>query len=581
MRWPQRPALSDDLNIGFPTRHREDYGTTCRVRTNHEPNCLQQSCETEHPAALCNGVSIMSEVEVKVVRRGASEARRAARAAPLPDNLRPVRPGMPGGRYTPLSDTEVLRIHRAALDVLENIGLADATPGGIEYMTKAGAKMTPEGRLIFPRALVEDTVARAARHFVLYGQDAKHDMEPWDSRVYFGTAGAAVHIVDARTGVYRDSTTKDLYDIARVVDTLDHLHFYQRSIVCRELVTAFELDVNTAYACVSGTSKHVGTSWVQPAHVEASLEMFHFIAGGEDKWRARPFVSQSNCFVVPPLKFAYDACLCLETAVHGGMPVLLLSAGQAGATAPAALATALVQEVAECLAGLVYVNAIKPGAPAIFGTWCFVSDLRTGAMSGGSPEQALLSAASAQLSRFYDLTGGTASGMSDAKLLDMQAGYEKGYNHALVGNAGANLIYESAGMLASLLAFSMEGLIIDNDVIGAVQRTIKGIDVSDASLSLETMRKVCLDGPGHYLGSDQTLQLMQKEYIYPSVGDRSSPNAWLEAGRPTVVEHAARKLASILASHYPTHIPESMDAAIRERLPIRLARAAMRPETDS
>ena len=167
-------------------------------------------------------------------------------------------------------------------------------------------------------------MARAARHFVLHGQDPKHDMEPWGSRVYFGTAGAAVHIVDAKTGVYRDSTTKDLYDIARVVDTLEHLHFYQRSVVCREVATPLEMDINTAYASVSGTTKHVGTSWVQPQHVEASLEMFHLMAGGEDKWRARPFVSQSNCFVVPPLKFAYDACLCLETAVRGGMPVLLL-----------------------------------------------------------------------------------------------------------------------------------------------------------------------------------------------------------------------------------------------------------------
>ena len=519
----------------------------------------------------------MSEVETKVARGGARAARRAARSAPLPDNLRPVRPGMPGGRYKPLEDSDVLRIHHAALDVLEKIGLADATPSGIDYMTKAGAILNSAGRLIFPRALVEDTVARAARHFVLHGQDPKHDMEPWGSRVYFGTAGAAVHIVDAKTGGYRDSTTKDLYDIARVVDTLEHLHFYQRSVVCREVATPLEMDINTAYASVAGTTKHVGTSWVQPQHVEASLEMFHLMAGGEDKWRARPFVSQSNCFVVPPLKFAYDACLCLETAVRGGMPVLLLSAGQAGATAPAALASALVQEVAECLAGLVYVNAVKPGAPAIFGTWCFVSDLRTGAMSGGSPEQALLSAASAQLSRFYDLTGGTASGMSDAKLPDMQAGYEKAYNHALVGNAGANLIYESGGMLASLLGFSMEGLIIDNDIIGAVQRTIKGVEVTDESLSLETMRKVCLEGPGHYLGSDQTLHLMQREYIYPTVGDRTSPNQWVDEGRPTVVERASRKLESILASHYPTHLSDSVDSAIREKLPIRLPREAMRP----
>src|SRR5450631_2025238 len=405
-------------------------------------------------------------------------------------------------------------------------------------------------------------------------------MEPWGSKVYFGTAGAAVSMVDAR-GAYRDSTLQDLYDIARVVDFMEHIHFFQRAVVPRDLTDPYEMDFNTCYAAVSGTTKHVGSSWLHPDHVSRSLEMLHAIAGSEKNWRQRPFVSQSNCFVVPPMKFANDACLCMHRAVKGGMPILLLSAGQAGATAPAALAGALAQEVAEVLAGLVYVNAIQPGHPAIFGTWCFVSDLRTGAMSGGSPEQALLSAASAQLSRFYDLTGGTASGMSDAKLPDMQAGYEKGYNHALVGNAGANLIYESAGMLASLLGFSMEGLIIDNDGIGAVQRTIKGIDISDEALSLETIRSVCLGGPGHYLGSDQTLRLMQREYIYPAVGDRSSPNQWMEEGSPSIIDRAARKVAAILASRYPTHIPESVDTAIRERLPIRLARAAMRPEADS
>jgi len=178
----------------------------------------------------------MSEVEAKVAR--AVPARRGAPPEQPRCPTTCVRAsGMSGGRYKPLSDADVLRIHHAALEVLETIGLADATPSGIEYMTKAGARLTPQGRLVFPRALVEDTVARAARNFVLHGQEPKHDMEPWGSRVYFGTAGAAVHIVDAKTGIYRDSTTKDLYDIARVVDTLEHLHFYQRSVVCREVAT--------------------------------------------------------------------------------------------------------------------------------------------------------------------------------------------------------------------------------------------------------------------------------------------------------------------------------------------------------
>jgi trimethylamine:corrinoid methyltransferase-like protein len=89
--------------------------------------------------------------------------------------------------------------------------------------------------------------------------------------------------------------------------------------------------------------------------------------------------------------------------------------------------------------------------------------------------------------------------MTDSKMPDVQSGYEKAYNHALVGNAGANLLYESAGMVASLLGFSMEQLIIDNDIIGAIQRTIRGIDVSDEALSLDAIRETCIGGPNHFL----------------------------------------------------------------------------------
>jgi trimethylamine--corrinoid protein Co-methyltransferase len=483
---------------------------------------------------------------------------------------------MESGRYRPLTDADIQQVHHTALRLLAEVGLADAPDTGVEILLRAGCTLSDRGRLLFPRALVEDTLAKAARHFVLHGQDPRHDLEPWGKKVYFGTAGAAVNIVDPEVG-YRESLIKDLYDIGRIVDVMDNIHFFQRAVVPRDIPDPVEMDFNTCYASVMSTTKHVGSSWVQPHHVEASLQMLHVIAGGEDKWRERPFVSQSNCFVVPPMKFATDACRCMEVAVAGGMPILLLSAGQAGATAPAALAGALAQEVAEVLAGLVYVNAIKPGHPAIFGTWCFVSDLRTGAMSGGSPEQALLSAAAAQMAHFYDLTGGTASGMTDSKLPDGQAGAEKALNHALVGNAGANLIYESAGMHASLLGFSLESLLIDNDIIGAAQRTIKGIEVSEERLSFETIRDVCLNGPGHYLGSAQTLQLMHTEYLYPDVGDRKSPNEWNEQGGLAVEKRAALKVREILASHYPSHVSAAVDAEIRSRFPIKLPRSAMEP----
>lgn len=510
-------------------------------------------------------------------RRGGREARRALRAAPLEESHRPVRGGLASGRYQPLREADLMRIHRAALDVLETVGLADPIPRCVELCTARGAFLDAGGRLCFPRALVEDTIARAPKHILVCGQERRFDLELGGGRVHFATAGAAVHTVDEETGDYRLSTLRDLHDAARLADTLEYIDLFQRPLVCRDLEDPRELDLNTLYACVAGTAKPIGTSFTTPAHIEEGLAMLHAIAGSEQAWRARPFVTLSSCFVVPPLKCAEDACRVLEVAVRGGMPVLLLAAGQAGATSPASLAGAVVQEIAEVLAGLVYVHAIREGAPAILGPWPFVSDLRTGAMSGGSGEQALLMAACAQMGRFYDLPTGVAAGMTDSKLSDEQAGIEIGINHALVANAGADLVYEAAGMRASLLGFSHAGMVIDHDSIGASLRTVRGIETDDDSLSVEVIREVCRVGPGHFLGHPQTLALMQSGYVYPALGDRSSPREWAERGSPRLLERATRKTREILSRHFPAHLPREVDRELRRRFPIRLPEEAMWP----
>jgi len=497
-------------------------------------------------------------------RAGGRQARVAMRAAPLAEDVRPVRAGLPGGQYRPLTDAGVAQIHAAALDALEEIGLSQAPKSGVEILTAAGAVQGDDGRMRFPRALVEDMLAVAARDITLFARDPKHDLHLTGTNVHYGTAGAAVHIVDPINLTYRDSTAQDLYDAARLVDNLDNIHFYQRTMVCRDVLDNREMDLNTLYGSLAGTTKHVGTSFSDPAHVADCFEMLHMVAGGEEKWLERPFVSNSNCFVVPPMKFAEESCITMEDCIRRGMPMLLLSAGQAGATAPAPIALTIVQAVAECLAGVVYVNAIKKGAPAIFGTWPFVSDLRTGAMSGGSAEQALLTAGCAQMHRFYGLPGGAASGISDSKLPDMQAGWEQGITNALAGLAGLNMCYEAVGMHASLLGFCLESLVLGDDLLGQTMRLVRGIDVTPDKTSLDAMKEVCLGGPGHYLGSDQTLKLMQTEYVYPKVGNRMSPKEWAEAGKPLLLDKAIARKNEILSKAGCVVDPE-IDAAIRQR----------------
>ena len=513
---------------------------------------------------------------VRSRRSGGRTARHALRSAPLAENVKPVRMGLEGSTYKPLSNDDIAQIHTAVLDVLENIGLSQATPGCIKACTGVGATFGEDGRLRFPPQLIEDTIANANRDFTLHGRDPKHDLHPQGQKVHFGTAGAAVHVVDVEKNEYRESNLQDIYDAARMVDVQDNIHFFQRPMVARDMKSARDLDINTLYACLSGTTKHIGCSISFPEDIDEVVELLYTVAGSEAEFRARPFVSMSNCFVVPPLRLAEDACKILEGTVRAGIPILLLSAGQAGATSPAAVAGSIVQATAEVLAGLVYVNAIVPGHPAIYGAWPFVSDLRTGAMSGGSGEQSLLTAACGQMAAHYDLPCGAPAGMSDSKMPDIQAGYEKGVTTVMAGLSGANLIYESAGMHGSLMGFCLESLIIDNDMLGQVLRCVRGIEINENTLSIETMRNVCTEGPNHYLGHEQTLSLMESEYIYPVIGSRLSPKEWAEEEKPVIVDLAIKEKRRILDEYFPAHIAPELDAELRDKFDIYLPRKNMK-----
>ncbi len=504
-----------------------------------------------------------------VRRAGGRAARVALRQAPPAADARAIRPGMSGGAYRPLSDGQLADVFDAALGLLEDLGMGDPTPEITGLVTAAGGRIDHHGRLRFPRDVVKRAIDTAAKEFTLHGFDDDHGIEIGGDRVHFSTGGAAVLMLDHETGRFRDSTLADLYDLARLADTLDNIHMFVRPVVTRDMETSRDVDLNTAFATMVGTSKPIGVSMFQPEQVHEVAAMFDFALGGDGQFRRRPFCKANNTFVVPPLRFAEDSALCLPEQVRVGMPINLLSAGQAGATSPAALAGSLVQALAECLAGLTVVNLLAPGHPCVMGLWPFVSDLRTGAMTGGSGEEAVLNAAAAQTANYLGLPSGVAAGMADAKLPDAQAGHEKGQTVMLAAQAGANIVYESAGMLASIMACSPEMMVIDNDMLGSINRTVRGIEVTPESLSTATIAEV-VHGAGHFLGHSQTLAMMQTEYVYPLVGNRLSPDDWVDAGARSAHEVANDYVRATLAGHYPDHVAGARLRAICDAFPIKL-----------
>ena len=478
-------------------------------------------------------------------------------------------PAIPaGGRLKPLDRAEVAQIVDTAIAILSDIGMAGVPAFLCQQFCDRGASVRADGRVCFPRSMVEQALSRAPSSVNLPGFEENRGLTVGGGRVHIGTGGAAIKILDSSTMRFRDSNLADLHLLMRMVDTLPNIRYGVRPTIARDIQDLLALDINTAFACLRATSKPIGMNFSSADSVDQVVDLFDIAVGPLSSFREKPFCMGVVVHVVPPLSYATESIAVLEACLRRGVIPQLCSAGQAGATSPVTLAGALAQGLAESLAGLLLVDNFKPGAACIYAFMPFVSDLRTGAMSGGSGECAIANAAAAQLLHALSLPSTVSAGMTDSKRADAQAGYEKGYSVTLAAHAGADMINLSVGMLGSIMAASPEAMVIDNDMCGAILRSVQGIEVSDDALNLEMVERV-VTGDGHYLGEPETLARMKSDYVYPVLGDRQSIDDWCDAGEPAIWDAAVKQVRQI-ANTTPSHLSSSVESRIRQSFSIHL-----------
>lgn len=486
------------------------------------------------------------------------------RAKPLFD---PCPPGQAGGAYKPLTEADLNAIYDTALTILARLGLGEAPDRLSCDLLKIGAQEGGQDRILFPPALVQEAVDHAAKTFTLHGRDPARSIEVGGNRVHFGTGGAAVQTLDLDTHLYRPSTLTDLHDFTRLQDTLANVSWYTRCCVATDVPDTFDLDVNTVYALLRNTTKPTATSFTLASHVAPIVEMLDIAAGGSGAFSESPFMKAHISPIISPLRFGADAVDVVYECIRHNIPMSCITAAQAGATAPATMAGFLAQSLAETLASLVMVHAIRPGFPMVFSNWPLVIDLRTGAFAGGSGETALLNAASAQLSNWLGLPSGVACSMTDAKAIDAQYGMEKGLTSMAAALAGGNLIYESSGMTASLLGASFEAFVLDDEMHSHTYRALRGIEVSEANLGYDAIVDAVL-GDGHFLGGQHTFAAMERDYFYPALANREEPRTWAQNGAKDAWTVANARAREILETHRPDYLTPQQDRAIRQRFNI-------------
>ncbi len=474
--------------------------------------------------------------------------------------------GLPGGLYKPLSPEDIETIHHASLTILEKIGITyeSGLDAPLETLEKAGATVDRNhARVFFPRDLVIEQAKKAPEQVILYSRDGKNDLDLTQHRVYLGTGGAAIKIIDLEKGNARPSTLHDLYQLGRLVDGLNNIHFFLRPCIPTDIPES-AYDVNCFFAGLKATGKHVMGGLVDVEGFYKVLDLASMIAGGTGPLRKKPFISVITSFAISPLKLCTQSTLIMQEAVRNRIPVALSSAPMAGSTSPLTMAGTLAQLHAEQLAGIAVCQLTAPGAPILYGGIPGRANLRTMGYLGGGVECGMMNAAIHQMAHHIKIPNYNSAGLTDSKIADAQAAWEKGITILLAAMGGSNYVHHAAGMLESMLTVSYEQYVIDDEIIGMCCRALKGIDVDADHLALEVIEEV---GPaGNYMTSEHTMTFLRNEFfIGNGVSDQKSRNKWEAEGARDARSRAREIVNNLLAQPEKSYISAEVDQNIRRK----------------
>jgi trimethylamine---corrinoid protein Co-methyltransferase len=457
-------------------------------------------------------------------------------------------------KFELISPEEVERIHRASVIILEKTGVRFLGKKALDAFAAAGAAVDFDQKLVkIPENLLERMLQNTTNHFRLWNRSGEKLIDLQDGRVRGHNVGGCVRIFDLQKGQARDAAQSDLEQFTTLIDALENIH------VCRPMVYPNDFpknmwDIYTAATMLRFTEKPYGVTAYSLENLDYILQLTSVIAGSLENLIAKPFIWGSVC-PDSPLSYSESTSDILVRYAEVGLPTAIAPCPISGASSPVTLAGTLVQLNAEFLAGLVLVQIIRPGLPVKYTARPIPMNMKTGMATFGAIEMGMMSAALVQLSKRYRVCSDSYGLGTRSKNLDEQAAYEKALNGILVALSGADLI-AAAGLLQDALTSSADQLVIDNEILGMIFRAVRGIEVTDETLAVETIMKL---GPGgNFLGDPHTRDHMRKEYIQPGLVYQSGIPLPQSPVHQTILDVARDTAERILKSHQPPQLPKEV-----------------------
>jgi trimethylamine--corrinoid protein Co-methyltransferase len=459
-----------------------------------------------------------------------------------------------------LSEELIDKILDEAYYILKKKGVFVENDEALQLLYSAGSEINSSKKIAkIPHHLIEKALSTAPSEIILYDSNEKNSYTVGRDSVHFNPGSAAITIFDHKTKSQRKPLTEDLINFSRLTQKLEHFHFQSTALISsdvpEEIADCYRLFITMQYC-----SKPVVTGTFLIQGFKPMYEMLVTIRGNEENLSKKPLAIFDAC-PSPPLKWSNLTAQTLIDCARANIPSELVSMSLTGATSPVTLSGALVQHVVENLSGLVIAQLANPGAPVIFGGSPSSFDMRKGTTPMGAIETMMLDSAYAQIGKKLGLPTHAYMGLSDAKCVDTQAGFESGIGTVLAALSGINVV-SGGGMLDFESCQSFEKLVIDNEICGIAYRLIEGISQRDEPIAIDLLLE--LEEKTSFLTHSHTRKWYRLEHTFPRLLDRGNYGQWTESGKKTITERASEYVQELLSQEDEPLISDEIKRELRK-----------------
>lgn len=461
--------------------------------------------------------------------------------------------------YEVVSEEGLALIEDNAETILERAGVEIRDyPSALRRFAEAGADV--DGiRVRFPRGLCRSLVqASAPASYVQHARNPAHDVVVGGDAMVFAPNYGSPFVFDLDAG-RRYATLADFENFVKLAYLSPYLH-HSGGTVCEPVdVPVPKRHLDMVYSHLRYSDKGFMGSVTAGPRAADSVELARIAFGGDLAGRT---VMTSLINATSPLVWDATMLAAAETYAEHNQATIITPFILAGAMAPVTSAGVAAQTLAEALAGMAFVQLVRPGAPVVLGSFASSMSMQTGAPTFGTPEPALVLYTLAALARRLGVPFRSGGSLTASKLPDAQAAYESAATLLPTVMAGVHFVLHAAGWLEGGLTIGYEKFVLDEDQLGMMATFARGLDLSENGQALDAIVE---NPPGqHFLGSAHTLANFETAFYRSTTADNSSFEQWTEDGALDAARRANGLWKRRLAEYEPPPLDDAVDAELRD-----------------